>query len=211
MTDASQLDELSVAEYLAAHPDFFTQHSGLLASMVVPAQNGSGTISLVERQQQAQREKIRQLETNYANLLVIGNQNDALADKLHQFTLRLIAATDQAELSQVISQSLQQDFNIEHASIVQPAQQAESSAELQQWIAQLSEPYCGNQPAPSIQQALPESYQSFACIPLQIGQDSALLVLASQHQDRFYAGMGTMFLRRIGQLASAALTKSTPA
>jgi uncharacterized protein YigA (DUF484 family) len=210
MTDASQLDEISVAEYLAAHPDFFTQHSGLLASMVVPAQNGSGTISLVERQQQAQREKIRQLETNYANLLVIGNQNDALADKLHQFTLRLIAA-DHDQLSQIIIQSLQQDFNIEHASIVHPAQQAESAVELQQWIAQLSEPYCGNQPAQPIRQALPESYQSFACIPLQIGQDSALLVLASQHQDRFYAGMGTMFLTRIGELASAVFSKSIQA
>jgi len=68
------LDEMSVAEYLASNPDFFSQHTELLANMYVPAQNGAGTISLVERQQQAQRDKIRQLEANYSNLLRIGNQ-----------------------------------------------------------------------------------------------------------------------------------------
>ena len=73
------LDEMSVAEYLASNPDFFSQHTELLANMYVPAQNGAGTISLVERQQQAQRDKIRQLEANYSNLLRIGNQNDAIS------------------------------------------------------------------------------------------------------------------------------------
>ena len=39
---------------------------------------------------------------------------------------------------------------------------------------------------------------------------SGLLVLASPDPERFHSGMGTDFLERLGELASAALTRLRP-
>jgi uncharacterized protein YigA (DUF484 family) len=52
--------------------------------------------------------------------------------------------------------------------------------------------------------------QSLAMLPLRVGADPAtfgLLVLASADKDRFQITMGTTFLERIAELASAALAR----
>jgi uncharacterized protein len=52
--------------------------------------------------------------------------------------------------------------------------------------------------------------QSLAMLPLRVGADPAtfgLLVLGSADKDRFQIGMGTTFLERIAELASAALAR----
>ena len=56
------VNEAEVAEYLEKNPQFFSAHTGLLATMHLPNPHGSGTVSLAERQQAAQREKIHQIE-----------------------------------------------------------------------------------------------------------------------------------------------------
>ena len=52
--------------------------------------------------------------------------------------------------------------------------------------------------------------RAFACIPLRAGPGAeavGLLVLASEEARRFYAGMGTLYLERLGQLVAAALVR----
>jgi uncharacterized protein YigA (DUF484 family) len=54
------------------------------------------------------------------------------------------------------------------------------------------------------------SVQSLALLPLRIGADPqtfGLLVLGSADKDRFHITMGTTFLERIAELASAALAR----
>ena len=59
----------------------------------------------------------------------------------------------------------------------------------------------------------PETITSLALIPLRVGASTSgnpvfgLLVLASGDAQRFTSGMGTDFLSRIGELASAALSR----
>jgi uncharacterized protein YigA (DUF484 family) len=208
MSQNESLDELNVAEYLAAHPDFFRQHSELLASMYVPAQNGTGTISLVERQQQAQRDKIRQMENNYANLLRIGNQNDKISQNMHKFTLDLFACKTQQDCLQSVSLSMQQIFNVDACEVRLLSNEEDAQQNLAVWVNGLSAPYCGNSPVSEIRDSHPEHLQSFACIPLQVQGCIGLLVLASEQDDRFYPEMGTMFLQRIGELVSLALNNT---
>lgn len=206
------LDEMSVAEYLASNPDFFSQHTELLANMYVPAQNGAGTISLVERQQQAQRDKIRQLEANYSNLLRIGNQNDAISEKLHLFTLKLFSFENTQACIDSVQNSMQNDFNVDTCQIfLQTTSEAEQANEkhtkITSWVASLSEPYCGSSPIDEVREQLSTELLSFACIPLKTERQIGLLVLASKDVERFYAGMGTMFIKRIGELLSLALSR----
>jgi len=211
MSQNETLDELSVAEYLAAHPDFFSQHSELLASMYVPAQNGAGTISLVERQQQAQREKIRQLELNYSNLLRIGNQNDKISQNMHKFTLNLFSSKSQQECMQSVSLSMQEIFNVDACEVRLLNKEDEAQQNLAVWINGLSAPYCGNAPISEIRERHDADLQSFACMPLKVQGSIGLLVLASKQDDRFYPEMGTMFLQRIGELVSLALNNTVKA
>lgn len=77
----------------------------------------------------------------------------------------------------------------------------------------------GREPAPSLVQGAPESIEmtswfgeaaphirSLALMPLRVeGECVGLLALGSAEAERFYAGMGTLYLGRIADLAAAAL------
>jgi uncharacterized protein YigA (DUF484 family) len=47
--------------------------------------------------------------------------------------------------------------------------------------------------------------RSFSYLPLRDGETFGLLALASEDAQRFYPGMGTLYLKRLGDLVSAAI------
>jgi len=49
--------------------------------------------------------------------------------------------------------------------------------------------------------------RSFSYIPLRGAEPFGLLALASEDPQRFYPDMGTLYLRRLGELISTALTR----
>jgi uncharacterized protein YigA (DUF484 family) len=75
--------------------------------------------------------------------------------------------------------------------------------------AQLATPVCGVLAVDAASDWFGEvspHLKSFATLPLIASGDSAplgLLVLASEESQRFYAGMGTVFLERLAQLVAA--------
>jgi uncharacterized protein YigA (DUF484 family) len=54
-----------------------------------------------------------------------------------------------------------------------------------------------------------EHIRSIALIPLGQTRTIGLLALGSEDPQRFYAEMGTLYLRRIGELAAGALAART--
>jgi uncharacterized protein YigA (DUF484 family) len=74
-------------------------------------------------------------------------------------------------------------------------------------------PFCGSNVGFEAASWLDESdgsVQSLAMLPLRVGagpEAFGLLVLGSADKDRFDATMGTAFLERIAELASAALAR----
>ena len=67
-----------VARYLADHPAFFEQHPQVLTQMQLPHSQGSA-VSLMERQAQMQRERIRALEARLAELARYSSSTSALS------------------------------------------------------------------------------------------------------------------------------------
>ena len=51
---------------------------------------------------------------------------------------------------------------------------------------------------------------SFAYVPLRDGDTFGLLALASDDPKRYYAGMGTLYLQRLGELVACALAVHLP-
>ena len=84
------LQAQDIAQYLADHPDFFDQHPELLAGMQLPHPQNGQAISLVERQSLMLRERIKSLEMRIAEMMRHGQENDAIADKLVNWTRSLL-------------------------------------------------------------------------------------------------------------------------
>ncbi len=210
-----------VSDFLRKNPYFFEKNASLLAELFLPSPHGSGTISLAERQQLAQRDKIRVLEVKLADLIDFAEENDATSKKVHEFTLKLLANHSLAGLMQLTKETLQKDFSVSDVMIriwLKPVrtdlahEEAFNSVDeaFSDWILTLNAPYCGNKPAVA-NGILNESLQSFAVIPLhKIASAQAalqpafgVLILGSEQSQRFKTGMGTMYLERIGELVSA--------
>jgi len=49
--------------------------------------------------------------------------------------------------------------------------------------------------------------QSFAYVKLAAENFNGLMVLASEDEERFYPEMGTLYLQRLGDIASAAIAR----
>jgi uncharacterized protein YigA (DUF484 family) len=208
-----------VCDFLRSHPHFFEQHASLLTEIYLPSPHGSGAISLAERQQLAQRDKIRVTEVMLAQLIEFGEQNDITSNKVHHFSIKLIANQSFDLLQKLITDSMQQDFSVTQSLlriwlkpndsvIAQDAIFTPVSDAFSDWIIALNDPYCGEKPALADDLLAPDQ-QSFAYIPLHKIVDKTpafgVLILGSTDQQRFKADSGKMFLKRIGELVSAEL------
>ncbi|MEO6118997.1 MAG: DUF484 family protein [Methylotenera sp.] len=207
-----------VSDFLRSHPHFFEKHASLLTEIYLPSPHGNGAISLAERQQLAQRDKIRVLEVKLADLITFAEENDATSAKVHDLSLKLIASNTFSGLQQLIHESMQQDFAVTqsilriwlkpHDSLLaqEPAFTAVDET-FSDWAMALSTPFCGAKPA-FADKLVADNLQSFAFIPLFKKSDKpvlGVLILGSDEPHRFKANMGTMYLKRIGELVSTAL------
>src|ERR1700744_3554083 len=115
---AVETEEESIAAYLQHNPDFFERHHAVLARLRLPHARGGATISLVERQIEVLREKQAGLEGKLAELVRVARSNDAIAERLHRFTRRLIRAGGPADALAHIEAGLREDFDAFHAALV---------------------------------------------------------------------------------------------
>jgi uncharacterized protein YigA (DUF484 family) len=215
------MEASTVAEYLKANPEFFEQYADLLAEIFVPHPHGGRAIPIAERQIVTLREKNALLETKLQELIQFGSENDATSEKLHRSTLALFAAPDLDTTLGVLYHSLLDDFRVPQVALrlwgKVPEQSylpelAATSQELREYAAALGEPYCGTQaPFESRDWFDPNAtLKSYAFLPLRTAHTFGLLGLGSETPGRFYAGMGTVYLTRLAELASVATARFLP-
>lgn len=205
-----------VVRYLEDHPDFFNEHVDLLADLHLPHPQENKVISLQERQVMAIRDKSKILQDKMLELISFGEENDAIGEKMHRLTIALLTSLDFDELLHNLDYSLREDFAVPHfvmrlwgVSRQRPAGDAFSpvSADIQAIAESLTQPYCGSHVADAIKDLFDDEVKtrlkSFSMIPLKTTQTIGLLVLSSPELERFYADMGTLHLKRLGDLISA--------
>ena len=219
------ITEGDIANYLAASPGFFERHAELLGSIQLTSPHGQRAVSLQERQMEMLRDKIKGLERQFVELVRHGQDNVAIADKLHRWTQSLMLTANAAELADVLVRELQHQFLIPQAAVrvwgaadafaALPFARAVSD-DVRSFATSLPAPYCGINTGFEAVQWLddPGQASSLALVPLRHDGELVafgLLVLASPDPTRYSADMGTDFLARIGEVASAALTRLLPA
>lgn len=216
------LQSQDIAQYLADHPDFFEQNPELLAGMQLPHPHNGQAISLVERQSLMLRERIKSLELRVAEMVRHGQENDAIADKLVNWARALLLESDDVAMPDRLISELKRVFDVPYAALrlwgAGPAVAREPFAQpVTEDTVSLADsmrvPFCGSNVGFEAASWLDEpgaSVQSIAMLPLRVGADPqtfGLLVLGSADKDRFQITMGTAFLERIAELASAALAR----
>jgi uncharacterized protein YigA (DUF484 family) len=219
------ITEADIANYLANTPAFFERHAELLAAVNLTSPHGLRAVSLQERQMEMLRDKIKGLEGKIIEMIRHGQENVAIADRLHRWTRALMLTANPGDLPQVLTRELMHHFLIPQTGIrVWGAAEhfagmsfvAPVSADVRSLANSLMLPYCGVNSGFEAAQWLDDasSALSLAMIPLRHGdseQAFGLLVLASPDPTRYAADMGTEFLQRIGELASASLSRLLPA
>lgn len=217
----ARLEPQAIADYLTRHPNFFNDFPTLLADLHIPHPHGTHAVSMSERQMLSMRDKVRMLENKLAELIQFGEENDGISDKLHALTLALLAAkTPQAVLA-ALALHLREGFAVPHHALrswTLPAGSVPDLAEpvaatIREAVAAMAQPVCGplavSEAGAWFGEVAPH-LRAFACIPLRPAATAdavGLLVLASEEERRFYPGMGTLYLERLGQLVGAALLR----
>jgi hypothetical protein len=215
------MDAKAVAEYLQANPKFFEDYADLVAEIFVPHPHGGHAIPIAERQIVTLREKNGELETRLRELIRFGTDNDHISEKLHRSTLALFAAPDLETTLAVLYHSLKEDFGVPQVGTrlwgKVPEQSylpelAATSTELREYADRMGAPYCGPDAPFETRDWFDDgaACQSFAFLPLRTAPTFGLLGLASEDPQRFYAGMGTVYLTRLAELASVATARYLP-
>jgi hypothetical protein len=206
-----------VARFLKANPQFFDQHPDLLEKLHVPHPHGGRAIPLAERQTVQLRDKLRVAEGRMGELIQFGEENDAISEKVHRLSVALAGARDFPALAQSLYFHLREDFAVPHVALriwgkSVPAELAEAApvddAQRRQAEA-MGAPACGaalGNPFAGWFGETAEHLRSLALVPLGHSAVFGLLALGSEDAKRFYPEMGTIYLRRIGELCAAAVT-----
>ena len=167
------------------------------------------------------RERIKGLEHKIIEMIRNSQDNAGIAERLHHWTLALLLTADAAALPQVLLDDLKHRFQVPQAvlrlwgvaaahatlAVAQPV-----SDDLKAFASSLSLPYCGANVGFEASSWFDEGagVTSMAMVPLRRPDATAafgLLVLGSPDPTRYAAPMGTEFLSRIGEVASAGLSR----
>lgn len=223
------ITEEDIANFLVNTPDFFERNAELLAAVRLNSPHGTRAVSLQERQADMLREKIRALEMRLMDMMRHGTDNEVLIERMQRWVKTLLMTANASDLPYTIADHIQHDFLVPQVAIkvwgVADDYQIEPFAvgvgdEVKTFAETLRTPYVGmNQNFEAVKWLLePSAAQSVALVALRATRTEdtpqtaatqpviGLLVMASPDAQRYHEGMGTAFIERLGDLASAALS-----
>ncbi|MBQ0132521.1 MAG: DUF484 family protein [Comamonas sp.] len=220
--DTPAMNEAHIAEYLLDHPEFFERHAEMLTAVQLSSGHGQRAVSLQERQAEMLRDKIKGLEGRIMDMVRHSSDNAAIAHKIHRWSCALAGVQDVRQLPRAIAEGIQKEFDVPQVGIrvwdvAGPYKGAlftmGVSDDAKAFATSLTMPFCGPNLGfePTAWLPNPDGVQSMALMTLREGPNDSqspafgLLVLGSPDPLRFDATMGTEFLSRIAEQASAAL------
>ncbi len=207
-----------VASYLREHPEFFEHYADMLAEVYIPHPHGGRAVSISERQILTLRERSKQLEGKLREVIQFGEENDAISDKVHRISVALVAAADIGGVLNAVYLNLCEDFAVPHVTLrVWRANDQTGLPEfgpvsdaLREFVMSLTHPYCSGRAMADTAGLFGEAgahLRSFSYVPLRDHETFGLLALASEDPQRFYPEMGTLYLKRLGELIGAAIAR----
>ncbi|MDE2235833.1 MAG: DUF484 family protein [Gammaproteobacteria bacterium] len=218
--------EQTVVDYLTGHPDFFENHTEVLAKLRVPHPSGHA-VSLIERQVEVLRQQHRQLERKLVDMIEVARANDALIERIHRLALALLEGGSLAERLYSAQEELRNRFGADEVSLflihdripdldAGPArwlQRDDPGLDQFREFLKAGKAYVGRMRAPQLEFLFGEQADrtaSIALVPLGDHGKQGILAVGSHEAERFGPTLGTAFLTRIGELVAAAIQPLMP-
>lgn len=218
--DGEKLGAHEVAAWLRRHPAFLQQFPDLALTLVVPREGGPAA-SLASYQLEILRDKNRELNRRLHELFANAQDNERLAVRTHQLALALMKQADLAGTWRVMAASLAEDFAGDLVRMVAfaPVEGVEDVDWLQviagddprlagfRDILGNGEPLCGRlHPDKNalLYGVRADEVQSSALLALP---GTGLVAIGSRDPNRFFPGMGTLFLRMMGEALATAVQR----
>jgi len=233
------VQEHDIADYLRTHPDFFLNHTGLLADIRIP-HHTAGAISLIERQVTVLREQNQDLKRQLHALIQVARDNDRLNEQVQRLTLTLMEADDLSTTLRIIGDSLRSDFRADAAvlglfvqggrlpgfdadGLLQLRALSEKEPEAGPFATLLAtgKPLCGHLRRAQLHHLFGDNLTDNVASAVVLMLTAAgveerqpkrlgLLGIGSRDARRYHAGMGTLFLHHLGDLIGRALGRYLP-
>ena len=209
-----------VAAWLRRHPAFLKQFPDLAISLVVPRDEGPAA-SLASYQLEVLRDKNRELSRRLHELFANAQDNERLAVRTHQLALALLRQANAGDTVRAMAASLAEDFQGDLVRIVlfEPVAGLDDVDWLQ--VIPAGDPRlapfrdCLADGEPLSGRLQPEKHALLYALRGEEVQSSALLpmpgvglvAVGSRDANRFYPGMGTLFLRMMAESLAVALQR----
>ncbi|MFZ5607442.1 MAG: DUF484 family protein [Pseudomonadota bacterium] len=209
-----------VAAWLRRHPTFLQQFPDLALALVVPRDSGPAA-SLASYQLEILRDKNRELTRRLHELFANAQENERLAVRMHQLTLAMMKQRSAADTWRALVGSLREDFQSDLVRVV--AFHPVAGLEEADWLQVIAEddprlagfrdllasgdPVCGRLHPDKhalLYGARAGEVQSSVLLSLH---GVGLVAVGSFDPHRFFPGMGTLFLRMLGEALATALQR----
>ena len=218
-----ELTDRDVAGYLRAHPDFFERRPDALRDLELHHQPGGAAVSLVQRQVAMLRSRNKEQRVQLKELVGIAKDNHELVEKIHQLALSMVTEADAGQRVHLLRTRLQDDFGVERAVLIlfaAPCDEATHDGFLKvvdprdsgltsfASFRKSDEPLCVRLRPAQKRFAFGDAetdVQSAAVIPLGSHAEHGFIVIGSRDPDYFHPGKRADYLRRLGEVVSAAL------
>ncbi|HEY0179677.1 MAG TPA: DUF484 family protein [Dokdonella sp.] len=214
------LTAMEVASYLRRHPDFLGEFPDLALALVLPREQGSAA-SLASYQLDVLRDKNRELARRLHELIEVAHENETLMVRVHTLTLALMRAKTLAETANAIVAALTEDFGTDLVRLV--LFRADPELPAADWLIaepagaagfpafaeffRRAEPLCGRPQQDKLDALFgAEAANVHSAVLLPLGA-IGMLAIGAHDANRFHPGMGTVFLKLIGEAVGAAVAR----
>ncbi|RUO73551.1 DUF484 family protein [Idiomarina seosinensis] len=113
---SQRLDDTLIREYLLENPDFFSRNEDLLTTLQV-SHREKGTVSLVERQQQKLRLKVKELEEEITELMVNARRNETIFSAYSNLYVRLLRCSSVSEVLDQLQLTFEKELDMPALSL----------------------------------------------------------------------------------------------
>lgn len=210
----TSIEENMVVEFIQANPEFFQRHPDLLAHLRMPNQN-NGTISLVERQTQVLREKVSALQEEITELMVVARQNEKIYQVFVELYVQLLECETISDVENTLANIFSHELQMTSTKLKVFSEQKDNTfllprlgqkALMENRLSKQSF-YMGRLNQTESSWLFEDSHNIASVALIKIGDDLALLAVASDKEEHFQPQMDTLFIGQLQRLLGLILPK----